>query len=252
MGRFAITGAASGLGATTRRLLEKNGHDVVGVDVRDVEIEADLGTDAGRQAAVAAVRESGPLDGLVVAAGLGPQHSDPRAVASVNYYGAIAVLDGLRDTLAAGTAPAAVAVCSNSATIPGAVDHDFVEVYLAGDEAAARDKATEWGGVFAYASSKRALARAVRLRAQEWGEAGVRLNGIAPGPFKSPMLEGLLADEQTGPLMDGFPIPLGRYGEIDEVAQVIVFLLSPEASFVHAAIWWADGGSDALYNPDIR
>ena len=52
MGVFALTGAASGMGETTARLLRAAGHQVIGVDRGDADIAADLGTAEGRQAAI--------------------------------------------------------------------------------------------------------------------------------------------------------------------------------------------------------
>ena len=52
MGTIAISGSASGIGAATRRMLEDDGHTVIGIDLRDAEVTADLSTDDGREAAV--------------------------------------------------------------------------------------------------------------------------------------------------------------------------------------------------------
>ncbi|MCY4424603.1 MAG: hypothetical protein OXC06_16205, partial [Acidimicrobiaceae bacterium] len=74
MGTYAISGSASGMGAATRRRLEAAGHQVVGIDRREAEVIADLGTADGRTEAAAAVISAagGVLDGAVSAAGLGP------------------------------------------------------------------------------------------------------------------------------------------------------------------------------------
>src|SRR5262245_34722766 len=98
----ALSGSASGIGRALRERLEREGQRVIGVDVRDAEITADLASAAGRTAAVRGVLEAcgGRLDGAVACAGLGPQHEDPEAIVSVNYFGAVALLDGLRDALA--------------------------------------------------------------------------------------------------------------------------------------------------------
>jgi nucleoside-diphosphate-sugar epimerase len=68
---IVITGSAGGIGAATRRRLEADGHTVVGVDVRDAEVIADLSTPAGRADMAEAVgqRCDGALDGLVAGAG---------------------------------------------------------------------------------------------------------------------------------------------------------------------------------------
>jgi NAD(P)-dependent dehydrogenase (short-subunit alcohol dehydrogenase family) len=78
----------------------------------------------------------------------------------------------------------------------------------------------------------------------------VRLNAIAPGPTMTPLLQGSLDDETLGPLVDALPIPLERRAEPGEMAGIIAFLLGPDASYVHGAIWFADGGTDAAVRPD--
>ena len=106
MRTIVITGSASGLGLATRRRLEAAGDRVIGVDLHDAEIEADLSTTAGRVDAIAAVIAAAPsIDGLIVCAGLGPHVTPTSLLVAVNYFGAVDVLDGLLDALAAGTIP---------------------------------------------------------------------------------------------------------------------------------------------------
>ena len=106
-----VTGSASGMGAATRARLEADGQRVVGVDLRDAEVVADLGTPAGRQAAIDAVAElaGGSIDGLVTWAGVAGLTEGPPGslLVSVNYFGTVALLEGLRPLLAAGDRPAA-------------------------------------------------------------------------------------------------------------------------------------------------
>lgn len=250
MGTCVVTGSASGLGAAVRTRLELAGHRVVGVDLRGAEVVADLSDPGGRETALAMLHRTAPeLDGVVAAAGLGPQVDDRAALVAVNYFGAVATLDGLHGALAAGTRPAAVAVSSNSAsTLPA--DPELIAACLAGDEEAARARAASLEGIVVYATSKLALIQAVRRRVETWAAAGVRLNAVAPGPFRSALLDATLADPQLGPAVESFPVPLGRVAETDEIAAVVTFLLGPEASFVHGSVLFADGGSDALLRPD--
>ena len=181
MAVIALSGSASGIGAALRRRLESTGDTVLGVDLRDAEIVADLATREGRAAAVAAARAAckGRLDALVTCAGVGPQVSDWPLIVSLDYFGSQALLDGLRDPLAAARG-VAVAISSNSSTI-SPWDAEIVEACLRGDEVRARERARELSGQHAYASAKRAIACFVRRHAPEWARAGVRLNAVAPG-----------------------------------------------------------------------
>jgi NAD(P)-dependent dehydrogenase (short-subunit alcohol dehydrogenase family) len=248
----AVTGSASGLGAAVRERLEVAGARVIGVDLRDADIVADLSVPDGREAAIGAVLTAcgGVLDGLVPCAGLGPQVPDHALITSVNYFGFAATVDGLFPALQRGTDAAAVAISSNSTTLDPTVDPTLVDACVAGDEAAARARADELEGWSVYASTKTAVARTVRRKVEEWGAAGVRINAVAPGPFESPLLQGGREHPVLGQFIDALPVPTGRIGEPDEVAAVIEFLLSPAASYVHGSILFVDGGIDATVRPD--
>jgi len=253
MGVIAITGAASGIGAATRALLEDAGHAVVGVDLRDAEILADLATPAGRAAAIGAVLEAtgGRLDGLVACAGVGPQVEPRETIVSLNYFGAQALLAGLRAALSNGDDPAAVAVSSNSSTLPG-VDTPLVAACLAGNEPEARDIAAALDGTRTYAGSKLALARWVRRSAPgpDWAGSGIRLNAVAPGAVLTPLLQLGLDHPDYGTAIRNFPIPTGGFGEPEQIAAAIAFLLSPAAAFCCGSVLFIDGGTDAMLRPD--
>jgi NAD(P)-dependent dehydrogenase (short-subunit alcohol dehydrogenase family) len=244
-----ITGSAGGIGAATRTRLERDGARVIGVDVRDAEVVADLSTPSGRDAMVAAVTEhcDGTLDGLVAAAGI--MGTEPLVVA-INFFGAIATLDGLRPLLARGTDASAVAISSNSTTTTPGLPSTLVEAILAGDETAALAATSDAPGVFAYPASKLALARYVRHHAPtaDWIGAGIRLNAIAPGVIETPMTKNDL--EFIFSIPEVFPVPIGRPGRPEEIAGLLTYLLSPDASFFCGSVVFADGGTDAAVRPD--
>jgi NAD(P)-dependent dehydrogenase (short-subunit alcohol dehydrogenase family) len=226
---------------------------VVGVDLRGAEVCADLGTAAGREQAVAGIldRCDGTLHGAVSCAAASPIHPDPAVVVAVNWFGAMAVLDGLLPALSRGDGASAVAISSIGA-IDGTADEALLAVLLDGDEGPARAAAADgspFRSAIAYSTAKRAVALGVRDRAARWGQAGVRLNAVAPGRMDTPMLDGLMADLVIAAGIDAIPVGVRPTGSAADVAGAVSFLLGPDASFIHGQVLFVDGGSEALLRP---
>ncbi|MGY5309319.1 SDR family oxidoreductase [Nocardia gipuzkoensis] len=259
MGVYVVTGSASGMGRAVVDKLRGGGHTVVGIDLRDAEIVADLSTVQGRRTAVDGVLAAvdGRLDGAVLAAGVGPVPGAerPRLIYEVNYRGVVELLEGWRSALAAATEAKVVVFGSNATTTTPAVPSRAIRSLLAGDV----DKALRAVRIFgknapalAYAASKIAVTRWVRRHAvtARWAGAGIRLNMLAPGAVLTPLLEQQLATPAEAEAIRRFPVPIGGFGDAGDLAEWAVFMLSGSARFLCGSVVFVDGGSDAYFRAD--
>ena len=248
----AVSGSASGIGAAVCAQLRAAGHRIIGIDRANAEVIADLSTRAGRQAAVAQVLEQsgGVLDGLVCCAGIGVTAPSSGLVLAVNYFGVSELLDGLADALAKGEHPAALVIGSVAATHSGAEQEPMVAAMLAGDEAQALELANSLGQThLAYAGSKYAVTCSARRKAVQWAPQGIRLNVVAPGAVETPLHQAAKDDARFGKAVREFVAPLGRSGTPEELARVVAFMQSQQASFMTGSVVFVDGGMDAMVRP---
>jgi NAD(P)-dependent dehydrogenase (short-subunit alcohol dehydrogenase family) len=253
MGTYALTGSASGIGAELKASLSAEGHSLVTVDIKDADIIADLTTPEGRRAAVDAILEKAPdgLDGFIPLAGLGGGSAPDLLITKLNYFGTVELVEGLRAALAkkSGTV---VLLCSNSAPM-FEVDEAFRDALLSGDEDTALKLAEEtvMAGTH-YMQTKRALNYWMRRNSMAYGREGIRMNAVAPGPTITPMTKPLFESEEYAPIMQSLlaETPIERAAEAQEISNVIMFLLSPAASYVNGTLIFIDGGYDAHTRTD--
>ncbi len=92
-----------------------------------------------------------------------------------------------------------------------------------------------------YAASKAAVTNLTRVMALEWADKGVTVNAICPGPFGTEMNRPLMNDPEKFAAFVA-KIPIGRWGELHEIAGAAVFLCSDAASFVTGSLLFVDGG----------
>lgn len=249
MRSYVVTGSASGIGAATAQRLADAGHRVVGVDLVDADVCADLSTSAGRDAMVdgVTVRCEDGVDAVIACAGIAADSPD---TVSINFFGAVATLEGLRPLLARSDAPRAVVIAS-VASIMGA-DESVVDACLANDEDAARTLMAA-NTPMAYLTSKTAVARWVRRTAPnaDWAGAGIPLNAIAPGTVRTPMTADLLAAEGGLEMVDGaVPMPLNGHAGPEQIAPLLEFLAGADNTHVTGQVVFIDGGADAVLRGD--
>jgi NAD(P)-dependent dehydrogenase (short-subunit alcohol dehydrogenase family) len=100
-------------------------------------------------------------------------------------------------------------------------------------------------GASAYSATKAALHQMVRTAAAELSPRGIRVNSVSPGPIETPIygkmdMPAADADQMAAGIVS--QVPLGRFGNSEEVANVVLFLASDEASFVQGQEYAVDGG----------
>lgn len=234
--RILVTGAGKGIGRETAVALHARGAQVVALsrDPADLaSLAAEIGCEtiavdlADATAARMAVERALPLDGLVNCAGIARLASfvdtslaDFEETIAVNTRAPMLVAQVVvRDWLARGASGAIVNVSSVAAKL-GIARHT------------------------AYCASKAALDAMTRVMAVELGSHGIRVNSVNPTVTLTPMGRQAWGDAaRARPMLER--LPLGRFAEPGEVATVIVFLLSDEASMVHGACIDVDGGFQA-------
>jgi len=239
-----VTGAGSGLGEAAAKRLAADGASVVVAD-RDAaaagRVVAEI-TEAGGSAAAFttdvrsydqtqalvqfAVDRYGALDFALNNAGITPALVDVHEVAlqawqdviDINLTGVFHSMKAeLNHMLAAGGG-----TILNMASTAGVMAH---------------------AGRAAYAASKHGIVGLTRSAAVEYAQRGVRINAVAPGPIDAPSARALPSEIRAS---IAAKTAMGRVGNVDEVANVVSFLLSNEAAFITGSVYEVNGGQTQL------
>jgi len=234
-----VTGTASGIGAESARLFAAQGARVVGIDLDvaaaegETTIEADVSDEAQVTAAFARIGEEfGRVDVLMNNAGINPTDDSSvleteleawQRVQDVNLRSVfLCCKHGIPHLLAAGGG-SVINVASFVATVGAAVSQ------------------------ISYTASKGAVLSLSRELGVEFADRGVRVNALCPGPVNTPLLKELFAKDPERAAKRLVHIPMGRFGEPEEIARAALFLASDDSSFVTASTFMVDGGLSGAY-----
>jgi NAD(P)-dependent dehydrogenase (short-subunit alcohol dehydrogenase family) len=220
-----VTGGGTGIGLATCHRLAADGYKVIagGLD-REGDLPAGvefLTTDVTKEEDLAAlVARAERIDAVVNCAGILRQErewglEDFKLVLDVNLTAALAMGNAAREKLR-----------SSRGSI---VNIASMWTYFGSPKSPG------------YASSKSGIVGLTRSMAVAWGPEGIRVNAVAPGWVLTRMGMGAKNDPVREPKITG-RIPLGRWAEPREIADVIAFLVSEQAAYVHGVVLPIDGG----------
>jgi NAD(P)-dependent dehydrogenase (short-subunit alcohol dehydrogenase family) len=108
-----------------------------------------------------------------------------------------------------------------------------------------------WPGISAYSAAKAAVHNLTQTLAQEWGRSGVRVNMISPGWIRTEVNEAFTGNAAASAQIAD-DVPLGRWGEIEEIAGAVIWLASDAAAYVTGAHIPIDGGLTSAVPEDWR
>ncbi len=245
--KVALTGGATGIGAEVAKKLQEQGHHVTAFDITeppahvDHWIKTDLNDPVSVTAAVAAAE--GPFDVLINNAGLPPREGLTEVILRVNFFGFRDFLTGMLDKMAEGAA------IVNVASRAGAFWRDNLEevkALMASDpsDVASFIEDRNIDHVRAYNLSKEAVIVFTMAQTESMIGRGLRMNSVSPAAVSTGILDDFTA--AFGPKVAKNIARAGRPGMPEEIADVILYLASPQSAWIKGQDIVIDGGMGAM------
>jgi NAD(P)-dependent dehydrogenase (short-subunit alcohol dehydrogenase family) len=237
-----ITGAAGGIGLATARLFEAEGAHVVGIDVKEHSVgELALQVDITDEQAVKDMYQQardrfGSVDVLFNNAGISPTDDDSILVTEYDAWQRVQDVN-LKS----------VFFCCKYG-IPHLLETGGGSVINTASFVAIMGAATSQ---ISYTASKGGVLAMSRELGVEFARSGVRVNAICPGPVATPLLIELFAKDPERAARRLVHVPMGRFGEAEEIAKAVLFLASDDSSFMTASSLLVDGGINGAYTTPL-
>ena len=237
-----ITGAAGGIGTATTAVFEREGAHVVGVDVLEHDIGelslvADLTDEEQVSGFYARAREEfGRIDVLFNNAGISP--TEDASVLDTEFE--------VWEHVQAANLRSVFFCCKHG--IPHLLETGGGSVINTASFVAVMGSATSQ---IAYTASKGGVLALSRELGVEFAKRGVRVNALCPGPIDTPLLRELYASDPVQAARRMVHVPMGRFGQAEEIANAVLFLASDESSYVNATQFLVDGGLSGAYTTAI-
>lgn len=251
--RVAITGAATGIGASVARKMKSVGHELIAYDLHEPDaaiVDQWLQIDLSDPASITNALKSttGTFDILINNAGLPPKKDTAELVLSVNFFGFRQFLTGMTDKLNADGA------IVNTASRAGAMWRDNIEQVKSLLEVSSQQELRQFikqhniDDVRAYNLSKEAVIVYTATQAENMLQRGFRMNSVSPAAVSTDILDDFV--QAFGDKVAKNIARVGRAGTAEEVADVIIFLASPESKWLKGIDVVVDGGMGALLLSD--
>ena len=233
-----VTGAASGIGAETARRFGEEGAIVVGADLRDDGIgDLAIAVDVSDERQVADMYERvidrfGHIDVLFNNAGISPLEDSSVLETSLEAWQRVQDVN-LKS----------VFLCCKHG-IPHLIRGGGGSVINTASFVAVMGSASSQ---ISYTASKGGVLSLSRELGVELGRQGIRVNALCPGPVNTPLLRELFAKDPVAAARRLIHVPMGRFAEVREIANAVLFLASDESSYVNATAFVVDGGITNAY-----
>ena len=240
-----VTGGCSGIGlATVRRFVEEGANVVIGDvdDERGKELTDELGilyvhTDVTSKpdvdALFAAAKDTfGSVDIAFNNAGISPPEDDSILDTDLDAWRRVQEVN-----------LTSVYLCCKAA-LPYMLEQGKGSIINTASFVAVMGAATSQ---ISYSASKGGVLSMTRELGVQFAREGVRVNALCPGPVNTPLLQELFAKDEERAARRLVHVPMGRFGEPEEMANSVLFLASDESSFITASTFLVDGGISAAY-----